>query len=470
MFDSMKIETQLDYEVILANRAVPVYFTVHFEAPNAGQTRPKPAAFCLVLDRSGSMAGPPLEKAKQAALLAVRNLRPADNFALVIFSEHAQVAIPFQPATKKEDFIRVIAGIQSNGNTNLTGGWMLGRDEVKKSPAEASRRLLLLSDGLLNSGVTDPRAVRQVVVAGREQDSVRTSCLGFGDNYNEDLMTTMAQVSGGQFYDADAPERLPAIFESELDGLQKLTVQNLRVRVRRLDFCDALQPLGHYPSVERPEGWTEFFVGDLVSGESRVVCFQLGVLPLPWLEGRPVVSLEGERLLEVEMLYDEISAAEIISRTDARVVRIQATQNPEEVRQQAKVIPWVALQRAGLVMDDVTKLMDGGRLEEAVMALNQTIAALRGYGPEAAVGEAVGQLEKLLGQLTSGEWSLRLRKSSKYFSHSTRRMSTSEHWSGSGAAPSFKPKPSSPPSPSVPPALPAPPVDPNQPPTGGQVA
>lgn len=458
MFGSMKIQTQLDYEVILANQAAPVYFTIHFEAPDAGQTRPRPAAFCLVLDRSGSMAGQPLEKAKQAALLAVRNLRPADNFALVIFDDQAQVIIPFQPAVKKADFIRAILGIQSTGNTNLTGGWMLGRDEVKKSPAEASRRLLLLSDGLLNRGVIDPQAVRHVVAAGLGQDSVRTSCLGFGDNYNEDLMTTMAQVSGGQFYDADAPERLPAIFESELEGLQKLTVQNLRVRVRRLDFCDVLVPLGHYPAVERPEGWTEFFVGDLVSGESRVVCFQLGVLPLPWLEGRPVVSLEGERLLEVEILYDEISAAEIVSRTDARVVRIQATQNPEEVRRKAEVIPWVALQRAGQVMDDVTKLMDVGRLDEAVMALTQTIAALKSYGPEAAVGEAVQQLEKLLAPLASGEWSLRLRKASKYASHSYRRMSSSEHWSGGGAAPSFKPK--------MPPP-PVPPVDPNPSPTGG---
>jgi len=457
----MKIGTHLDYEVILANKAFPVYFAMHFEAPDVGQTRPRPAAFCLVLDRSGSMAGQPLEKAKQAALLAVRNLRPADHFALVIFDDLAQVIIPFQPALKKDDFIRTIEGIQSRGNTNLTGGWMLGRDEVKKSPTDASRRLLLLSDGLLNRGVVDPQAVRQVVIAGLEQDKVRTSCLGFGPNYNEDLLTTMAQMSSGQFYDADAPERLPAIFESELDGLQKLTVQNLRVRVRRLDFCEALRPLGHYPAVERPEGWIEFFVGDLVSAESRVVCFQLGVLPLPWMDGRPVVSLEGERLLEVEVLYDEITVAEIISRMEARVVRIQATQNPEEVRQKVEVIPWVALQRAGKVLDEVTKLMDVGRLDEAVMALNQTIAALKSYGPEAAVGEAVQQLESLLGRLTSGEWSLRLRKLSKYSSHSYQRMSSSEFWSAGSAAPSFKPQT---------PPPPVPPVDPNNPPAGSKTS
>jgi len=85
---------------------------------------------------------------------------------------------------------------------------MLGRDEIKKSPPDASRRLLLLSDGLLNRGIIDPQAVHQVVKEGLEQDQVRTSCLGFGSKYNEDLMTTMAQASSGQFYDAEAPERL----------------------------------------------------------------------------------------------------------------------------------------------------------------------------------------------------------------------------------------------------------------------
>src|ERR1017187_8550211 len=425
----MKITTQLDYEVILANRACPVYFALHFEAPVIGaKARPKPAAFCLVLDRSGSMAGPPLTKAKQAAMLAVRNLRLEDNFALVIFDHEAQVLIPFQPALKKAEFMRSIEGIESRGNTNLTGGWMLGRDEVKQAPAEASRRLLLLSDGLLNSGIIEPAAVRQVVMAGLELDRVRTSCLGFGANYNEDLMTTMAQVSGGQFYDADAPEKFPAIFESELEGLQKLAVQNLRVRLR------------------------------------RVVCFQLDVLPLPWLAGRPVVSLEGERLLEVEMAYDDLGEGEITSRTETRVMRIQATQNPAEVRQKAEVIPWVALQRAGQVIDQVTQLMDGGRVDEALVVLNQTINSLKSYGPEATVGEAVKQLEDLLGRLTSGEWSLRLRKLSKYRSHSYGRMSSSEHWSSGEPPPSFKPPRPQPPIP------PAPPVDPNNPPAGGTTA
>ena len=85
--------------------------------------------------------------------MAVRNLRPEDNFGLVIFDDEAQVIIPFQPAVKKEGFLRVIESIEVGGNTNLTGGWMLGRDELQKAPECDSRSLLLLSDCLLNRGV-----------------------------------------------------------------------------------------------------------------------------------------------------------------------------------------------------------------------------------------------------------------------------------------------------------------------------
>jgi Ca-activated chloride channel family protein len=117
----MKINASLDYAVILANRAQPVHFALQLEAPTLTQARPRPAAFCIVLDRSGSMSGAPLEKAKQAAKLAARNLRPEDNFSVVVFDSEAQVLIPSQLATNKEPFLRAIDGIQTRGNTNLTG-------------------------------------------------------------------------------------------------------------------------------------------------------------------------------------------------------------------------------------------------------------------------------------------------------------------------------------------------------------
>src|SRR5262252_7753479 len=188
----MKINLQLDYRTILANQAQPVHFALQFRAENISSPRPRPAAFCVVLDRSGSMQGQPLERAKEATCLAIRNLRREDQFALVIFASSAQVIIPLQDCQDKQRLIDLVDKIVTAGSTNLTGGWMLGRDELKKAPTEASRRLLLLSDGLLNVGIVDRNQVRQIVATGLEAERIRTSSLGFGDNYDEKLLADLA--------------------------------------------------------------------------------------------------------------------------------------------------------------------------------------------------------------------------------------------------------------------------------------
>jgi len=451
----MKLTSHLDYKRSLANQT-PVHLALQFEAPRLASPRPQPAAFCVVLDRSGSMNGLPLARAKEATQVAIKNLRPDDLFSVVIFDDEANTVIPLQPAGNKQSFNKAVEGIFSGGSTNLTGGWMLGRDELRKAPDNVRRRLLLLSDGLLNVGIVDPAQVKQVVGSGLEQDRVRTSCLGFGDHYNEDLMSEVSHATGGQFYNAVSAEKFPAIFESELEGLQKVAVQNLRVRLKRLDFCDGWISLGDYPSVALPDGRHEFAIGDLVSEEERIAVFALSVLPLPMVQGKPVVSLEGETLLEMEVLYDEFSADAITSKTVTQVVRIQQTQDPSEVTINAQAIPWVAMQRAGQVMKKVNEHMDAARAAEAAKALQEAIDALKRYGTAANVTEAVRMLEDMLRQLAIGEWGLRERKQSRYRHSSLRRMSSSEMWSDEGPAPSFK-KPN--PNPAPPPDA-SPPADP----------
>lgn len=197
----------------------------------------------------------------------------------MVFDDAAQVVLPLQPAKSKAGWKDRVNAIRSGGSTNLTAGWMLGRDELAKAPAGCARRLLLLTDGQLNVGITDPVQVRGIVASGLEQQGIRTACLGFGDHYEEALLGELAKVANGEFHDADSPENLPAIFAHELDGLQALAVQNLRVRLKRLDFCERIFGLNDYPFVTLPDGRTEVAIGDLVSEEERVAVFALEVLP-----------------------------------------------------------------------------------------------------------------------------------------------------------------------------------------------
>lgn len=350
----MKTTVQLDHQAILANSARPVHLAFQFTAPATAGHRERPIAFSLVLDRSGSMGGDPLAAARRAAKAVVQNLRRDDSFSLVTFDDSAEVVIPMAPIQSKEQAYRLIDAIESGGSTNLTGGWMLGRDGLRGTPAGTLRRQLLLTDGQLNVGIIEPPRVRQVVTDGLERDGIRTSTLGFGDQYDEDLLGDLARATGGSFYDANQADKLPEIFSAELDGLQKIAVQNLRLRIKSLDFVDGIKSLGGYNAVALPDGRVEFPIGDLTADEERVAVFMLLVLPIPLIAGTgtPAADLDGEALVEVEILFDEITPAGISSHSERHLVRVRPTQSPEDVQINRDVLPWVSASpgAAGVVL------------------------------------------------------------------------------------------------------------------------
>ena len=210
----MNTSVQLDYQTILANSPQPVHLAFQFTAPATTVHRDRPIAFSLVVDRSGSMQGPPLAAAIRAAKAVVKNLRKEDWFSLVVFNDTANVVIPLAQNLAKEKACRMIEAIPSDGYTNLTGGWMLGRDELKGTPQGTVRRQLLLTDGLTNRGITEPHQIKQIVGDGLERDGIRTSTLGFGDSYDENLLADLAKTTGGEFYDANEADKLPAIFQA----------------------------------------------------------------------------------------------------------------------------------------------------------------------------------------------------------------------------------------------------------------
>ena len=201
----------------------------------------------------------------------VRNLRPNDFFSLVVFDDSAQVVIPLQKPTDRHGMLTAIAGISEGGSTNLMAGWLLGRDELLKVGAECDKKILVLTDGHLNQGIVEPDTVEALTRSGFGKDGIRTSCLGFGDSYNEEILLAMSGVGHGQLHDADSADKFPAILAHELDGLQKITAQNVRLRVEPKLFCHSWAQYGDYPTITLPDGRVEIALGDLVSEESREV-------------------------------------------------------------------------------------------------------------------------------------------------------------------------------------------------------
>ena len=443
----MNIQARLDHATILANQGRPVHLALDLIAPHAEATLRRPMAFCAVLDRSGSMGGEPLSKAKAACESIIRNLRADDQFALVVFDAHAEVILPLGTVTRKSAAIQAIRRIHDRGSTNLTAGWMLGRDELRKAPDSTTRRTLLLSDGHLNVGITAPDEVARVVSDGLERSRIRTATLGFGDGYDENLLERLASCSGGNFYDANSAEKLPAIFEAELEGLQRTACQNVRVRVRKLDFCDNWILYASYHSVVLPDGRIEISLGDLTSDESATLVFHLDVLPLPLLPGgEPSASLEGERLVELEILWDDLTASDLASRTHTQTVRILPTQDPADIRINEDVIPAVATQCAGLAVEKATDAANKQETQKALSILREALVKLEALGNASKAADGIEALRSLLTTIEDyGSLDARASKSAKFRSSHMRKMKSMAAWTLDEQAPSYSVKKITPP-------------------------
>ncbi len=438
----MKTTVQLDCQAILANSAQPVHLAFQFTAPGHSGHRDHPIAFSVVLDRSGSMSGDPLASALPAAKTVVQNLRREDKFSLITFDDATEVVIPMGPVSSKQAVLDRIDGIQSGGSTNLTGGWMLGRDELRSTPAGTVRRQLLLTDGFLNIGITEPAQVTQVVTAGLERDGIRTSTLGFGNDYDEDLLGELARATGGSFYDANGAEKLPDIFRAELDGLQNIAVQNLRLRFKSLDFVDGIRSLGGYNDVTLPDGRHGFPVGDLTSEEERVAIFALAVLPIPLLTSTttPAADLAGEVLTEVEILCDEITATGVSSHVERHTIRVRPTQSRDDIQLNENVLPWVSAQQAAEILNQALAKRDAGDVAGTKQILEAGIVKLRAYARDAQIADGLNLLASALVRLADTENYTRSRKVLRSGGASFSKISSSEHWSVNEATPtpSFK--------------------------------
>jgi Ca-activated chloride channel homolog len=449
----MNIELQLDYKTILRNSSRPVHLVARLTAPAQPLTqRARPTAFTVVLDRSGSMGGTPLEYAKQACREVIKNLRPEDYFSLVVFDSSSQVVIPLEQPVNRFGWYQTVDQIQAGNSTNLMAGWLLGRDELLKAQKSADcvapiRKILLLTDGHLNAGITEPDQVEALTRAGMEKDEIRTSCLGFGDGYNENILAVMSKVGQGQLHDADSPEKFPIILADELDGLQKITVQNLRLRIQPKLLCNAWKQYGDYPQVQLPDRRTEVALGDLVSGEERYVVLMLDVLPLPLLpDGSLPASLEGEELVALEFAYTSIreegTDLRLESRTSSHLVRIQGTQNEADLVQNVELIAVIANQQAAdAVRQTAEALASGADAATALEHLSKAKIVLEACPAPELTAEAAALLDEHEQKIRSNNIDSRARKNMRYEARYYGQTSSARLYTGSRQKSEFTKKP-----------------------------
>ncbi|MCP4174075.1 MAG: VWA domain-containing protein [Fuerstiella sp.] len=185
----------------------------------------------IVMDKSGSMQGEKIKRAREAAIDAIKLLSPDDIVSIITYDSTVNVLVPSTKLTDKQAVITAINGIASGGNTALFAGVSKGAAEVRKFlDRERVNRVILLSDGLANVGPSSPGELGSL---GKSliKENISVSTLGLGLGYNEDLMVQLAGASGGNHLFIEDASELVDIFRREFDDVLSVVAQEVDVRI-----------------------------------------------------------------------------------------------------------------------------------------------------------------------------------------------------------------------------------------------
>ena len=379
-------ETALGLDLRLGNEQIPtaggeVWLQIGVQAREAGDEQVTPLNLALVIDRSGSMDAPDKWPYLQQSLrVFFESLDPDDIVAVIGYDDYAEVVLPAQRAGDRRWIEQTIGRLYPRGSTNLHAGLMLGFQEVDKNfDIRRNNRVILLTDGIANRGVTDPDQIARDALAYNER-GIYLSTIGLGLDFNDALLSQLARQGKGAYHFIDSAEEMDKVFRREVAGLVEKVAREVAVTVYPGEGVEMVALTGY--EGRPPAGPVQITMQELGTGDGQVLLAQLQVSP-----GRG-----GERLVATVTLdYFDVFGQRSEQVTQEVKARTGAGTDYDPLWD-LEVLRNATIQRTAEGLKEIDKLYQARRYEDAWKLAYDLEQALREVarltGDEAMIKDA----------------------------------------------------------------------------------
>ena len=276
------------------------------------------ANLTFVIDVSGSMDQENrLGLAKRALYLLVDELRPTDQVAIVVYGTEAREVLGMTPAAEKQTILRAINRLNPEGSTNAAAGLELGYEIAAESfDPEAINRVVLLSDGVANVGVTESdQILRRIKHEAEAGITMTTIGMGMG-NYNDTLMEQLADDGDGFYAYVDTLEQARRVFVDQLTSTLLTIAKDAKIQVEfNPEVVESYRLVGYENRKVKDEDFRndEVDAGEIGAGHSVTALYEVALADSAADEGADPAAA----VATVYLRWEEPATGEVIEASQA---------------------------------------------------------------------------------------------------------------------------------------------------------
>ena len=365
----IKFTSNLDNSYYFENNSVYLY--VNLEAEKVEPSRERtPLNISIVIDRSGSMSEKnKLEYVKKAVDYIIDEAGPDDYVSVVTYDDNVDVLQRSQVIRDKYELREKINALQPGGFTNLSGGMFEGYDQVNRSYMRGYvNRVMLLSDGLANRGITDRHKLSKMVRDKNRKDGITISTFGVGNDFNENMMTDIADYGKGNYYYIKNSSDIPEIFASELKGIHNLVGQGTKMKIKfPSGYLKPAKVFGYPYEVEGDYVIIDF--KDFFAEQKKSVLIKFDITG----------KINGKLKFENELTYEDVTSDfKFVSITGTNQIEPAGSFEKFNTGRNDNVVQNVAMFEANELMESALIEADNGNFEVARTIMKDA----RGYMDE----------------------------------------------------------------------------------------